>query len=251
MDRGLYVASSGGLYNARRLDITANNLANVNTVGYKAERLLTRQQEFSDTLASQLPQAQGRQGDFDRTPGVINVGSTTDFTPGPIAPTGNPLDVALAKPNHFFVVQTKEGEVLTRAGNFTLDTQGNLVTRDGYPVLGDGGPLQLPPGDIHIAANGAVSSGKETIGKLRVVMVDDTATLSRVEGTRFKVNAAPPQAVDNYEIVPESVEMPNVSVVEAMVDMINAQKGFEAYTKTAKTFDELNERSLRNARLSS
>jgi len=94
MDRGLYTAASNGLVSARRLEIVSNNLANINTVGFKAQKLVTRQQEFSDTLASKIEGVSERAAlDHQQAPGAINVGTFTDFDPGPVSQTGNPLNV--------------------------------------------------------------------------------------------------------------------------------------------------------------
>ncbi len=250
MDRGIYTATSGGLLNARRLEAIANNLANVSTVGFKAERLVSRQQDFGDTLAATIPGIPARsEGDFDRTPGVVHVASMTDFSVGPIAQTGNPLNVALAKDNQFFVVATPDGDQYTRAGNFTLTSDGVLVTPDGQPVTGDGGPLSLPPGQTQISASGAVSVNGQVIGRLRVVQFSDLTQLERVEGVRFRAaQGAEPENVP-ADLVPQAVEMPNVSAIDAMVDMISAQRAFEAYQKTVRTVDEMNERVVRNIRI--
>lgn len=250
MDRGLYSAASGGLLNSRRLEVVAHNLANANTVGFKAQRLAARQQSFEDTLASQLPSLPPRaQGDFDRTPGVMNIETVTDFSPGPLEETGNPLHVALRKQNQFFVVATPEGEEYTRAGNLTIDSERNLVTADGLPLLSEGGPITLPQGNIHIAETGVVAVNNQVIGTLRVVEMDDLSSLKRASGARFvqEGNAAP-RAVP-ADLVPGAVEMPNISVVEAMVDLIAAQRSFEAYTKSARTIDEMNELAIRNGRM--
>ncbi len=250
MDRGMYVASSGGLVSARRLEVVSNNLANVSTVGFKAERIIARQQEFSDTLASQLSNTTERAAkDHERTPGVVDIATYTDFTPGPIATTGNPLDVALNKQNQFFVVGTPDGPAYTRAGNFTMNAERQIVTQDGLPVQGDGGPLELPPGKISISGDGTVVVGGQTIGRLQVVEIDELDKLKRTEGVRFQLpGGGQATAAEKPEVVSEAVEMPNVSVVDAMVEMITAQKGFEAYTKTIRTIDELNDRAIRNAR---
>lgn len=252
MDRGLYAATSGGLQSSRRLDIVANNLANVNTPGFKAQRIRSRQQSFEDTLASALPQAQDNRGDFERVPGVVGEGTFTDFTPGPVENTGNPLNAALVDPSHFFVVITPQGEQYTRAGNFTLNAENELVTPDGMRVSGGGGPIAIPPGVApRILDNGTIVAGGQVAGQLQVVKVNDLQQLERTEGTRFNLKGGGTQTLDTPSVIPESVEMANVSTVDAMIDMINAQKGFEAYTKTAKTFDEMNERSIRNARIQS
>ena len=250
MDRGIYNSASGGLLNLRRLEIVANNLANVSTVGFKAQRLVSREQSFEDTLASTQAKTPARaKSDAQQLPGVVNIQSVTDFTPGPIQTTGNPLDAALRKPNQFFVIQTNEGEAYTRAGNFTIDRDGNLVTQDGLKVRGDGGDITVGRSNAYIASDGSVVAGGESVGRLRVAEIEDTTKLRHIDGTRFVLDGAQAQTVE-ADIVPASVEMPNVSVVEAMVDMIDAQKAFEAYTKTLRSIDELNEVAIRNVRLS-
>jgi flagellar basal body rod protein FlgG len=216
--------------------------------------LITRQQEFSDTLAAQIPEAADRASlDLDRTPGVVNSGTFTDFTPGPIQQTGNPLHAALNKENQFFVVQTPNGEAYTRAGNFSMNSGGQIVTADGLPVVGDGGPITVAEGDVRISKNGSVSLDGEAIARLRVVEIDDLQQLSRDEGARFKLvegSQAQPRQIEEPSLVPQSVEMPNVSVVDAMVEMISTNRAFEAYQKTVRTIDDLNERAIRTARTS-
>lgn len=249
MDRGLYTAASGGLARTRELDIVSNNLANVNTVGFKAQRLITHQQSFNDTLASTIAERDpSAKGDFDRTPGVVSAGTVTDFSQGPIRQTDNPFDVALGEENTFFVVLTPEGEAYTRAGNFTMDGERNLVTADGLPISGSGGQITLPPGKVSIASNGAVQVDGQILDTLRVVRFDDLQQLKRSEGARFVADGAQPQAVDAPNLVPGAVEMPNFNVVQAMVDMITVQRAFESYQKTVRTIDELNEEALRTAR---
>ena len=249
MDRGIYSATSGGLLESRRLDVVANNLANINTVGFKASRLVTRQQEFSDTLASTIQGSPPRSvGDHERTPGVVDIEAYTDFTPGPVNTTGAPLDVALREPNHFFVVETPDGEQYTRAGNFTANGEGVITTQDGYPVLGEGGPISIQEGSARITSNGSVMVAGESVGKLRVVSVEDPQQLERQGSVRFKASGAAAPAQVPADLIPESVEMPNVSVMEAMVELIATQRAFEGYQKSVLTIGELNEVSLRTSR---
>lgn len=251
MDRGVYAAASGGLLQARRLQLVANNLANVSTVGFKAERLVSRQQEFADTLASSIASnAPHAKGDQQRVPGVVDIDSVTDFSPGPVTTTGNPLNVALNNKNQFFVVNTPDGERYTRAGNFTLNAQGTLVTPDGQPVLGEGGPITIQGGsNATISGNGTVSLNGASVGRLRVVEIADLNQLERADGTRFSLKGgqASPVAAN---VIPQSVEMPNVEVVPCMIDMISSQRSFEGYTKTLQTMDELTNLAIRNARVS-
>lgn len=252
MDRGSYVAASGGLAQQRHLDIVSNNLANVSTVGFKAERVVTRQQEFTDTLASAMDNAPQRAKlDHEATPGVVDVQTVTDFSPGPVAYTGDPLNVALSEGNTFFVVQTPDGEAYTRAGNFTKNVEGELVTPDGYPVMGEGGPLALPEGAASIIGDGNIIANGESVGRLRVVKFDDTSVLTRTGGVRFVSNDGTKPVAVPAVLVPASVEMPNVNAVQSMVDLINANKGFEAYSKTMVSIDEINDRAIQLAKVQS
>ena len=250
MDRGLYSATAAGLVADRQVQVVSNNLANVNTVGFKGQRLTTKQQEFSDTLASTIAGVPARaQSDQEQTPGIVDTTTVTDFTPGSINFTGNALNVALRDANTFFVVQTPQGEAYTRAGNFSLNAERQLVTADGLPLTGDGGVIALPPGKISLNSTGTVTVDGSNIARLRIVSFEDPKSLERTEGVRFKAAAgAQPRIAENAEVVPESLEMPNVDTVTSMVDLITASKAFEAYTKSVRTIDEMNDRIIRNAR---
>ena len=248
MDRGIYAASSGGLHRARRVDVVGHNLANVSTVGYKAERLVGRQQEFKDTLAGALSNMPERAvGDHARTPGVVHISTMTDFSPGPVSYTGNPLHVALNDKNQFFVIDTPEGEAYTRAGNFSLNGEGQIVTADGKSVLGEGGPITVDGSQVGITSNGQVVVNGKIAGKLRVAQFEDLTGLERKEGVLFVAKGAQPQSVA-ANVIPASVELANISVVDAMVEMISAQKSFESYAKSVQTIGDLNETSLRTVR---
>ncbi len=246
MERGIYTAASGGLLESRRLEIIANNLANVNTVGFKASRLVARQQEFTDTLASTLENMPSR-ATFDQksTPGVRDIEVKTDFSAGPVEHTGAPLNVALVEPNQFFTILTPEGERLTRAGNFTINGDGMLSTADGMSVMGEGGEIPILSANARITKSGTVVVDQQVVGRVKVVQVDNLDQLVKEAGVRFKM--PPGTDPENIEpkLIPESVELPNVSVVEAMVEMIATQRAFEGYTKSVQTINEMNETNLR------
>jgi len=249
MSDELFTAASGGLFSLRRLEIIADNLANVNTAGFKPQRLIQREQSFQDTLASTIPDQPARAArDIELNPGTVNVSSVTDFSPGAMQTTGNSLDVALQEANHFFIVQDETGQAYTRAGNFTLNAENALVTRDGRPVLGQGGPITIPQGEVKIQANGQIMVDGESVGALGVVAIENLQALERIEGTRFRDGGgagATPVASPN--LVPGALEMPNVEPVSEMVNMINAQKAFELYGKLVNTSEELTETRRRTA----
>jgi flagellar basal-body rod protein FlgF len=246
MDRGTYVAATGGMLQMRKLEVQNNNLANINTVGFKRQFLTAQNQQFSHTFADALgSKAPFARGDHDRTPGVENIELHTDFSPGAVSFTSNPLDVALRNPRDFFVINTPEGPQYTRAGNFTLSANSELITADGMQVMGDGGPVQISGGKPTINADGSVSINGQVTGKLQVVQVDDTKNLAHAGANRFKVNAGrPAPAPVEPQLIPKSLEMSNVSAVTGMVDLIVTSRAFEAYTKAAQTIDGMNQTAI-------
>lgn len=243
MDRGTYASASAGMKELSRLEIVNNNLANVNTPGFKRQFLITSPQSFEDTLAASLDSpAPYAKADHERTPGVQEVKTVTDFSLGSFKNTGNPLDVALRNPKDFFVIQTPDGDRYTRAGNFTLNEEGQISTVDGYPVSGDGGAIQATGAHITVTNGGVVQSDGQEVGRLRVVHFEDTAPLVRHESSRFELPAGnpAPEDVDDPSVISEALEMSNVSAIQSVIELIGATRGFELYTKSAKSIDEMN-----------
>lgn len=248
MDRGTYASASAGLYQLRRLDVLNHNLSNVNTPGYKGQVITAERREFDQTLAAKLvPDEAYVQADQERSPGVVNIKTQTDFRQGPIQVTGNPLNAALNNANDFFVINTPEGPQYTRAGNFTLASEGELVTAEGFQVLGDGGAITTTGGEVQISANGSVLSDGEVVGRLQVVRFPTTEGLVRTAGARFQLTGgdAPP-ILEDPQITTSALEMSNVSAIESMVQLISANRGFELYTKSARTIDEMNQTATRD-----
>jgi len=246
MDRGTYSAASGGLVQLRKLEIVNNNLANINTPGFKRQILLTEKQSFESTFAKELESTDPfARGDHDRTPGSTNLQSVVDFSPGPIKNTGNALDVALHQPNDFFVVQTPEGPQYTRAGNFSINAKGELTSMDGMPVLGDGGGITISGPGALINPDGSVNVDGTPVGKLRVVRFEDTSSLMPVGNSRFKTGegaAAPPNV--EAEVIPQSLEMANLSVVSTVVDLMSTNRAFDLYTRMATSIDQVNQSAI-------
>jgi flagellar basal-body rod protein FlgF len=246
MDRGSYVAASGGYLQFRKLEIVNNNLANINTPGFKKQFITGETQSFDQTLASQVARNDPyARGDHERNPGTVSVRSVTDFSQGAIKQTGNPLDVALRHPNDFFAVQTPEGIQYSRAGNFTLNQNGELVTQDGMQVLGDGGALAVAGAAAEITAAGAVRAGGASFGNIQVVRFADPQVLQRAGGTRFSLpqGVAAPAGVEP-ELMPQSLETANVSAITSVLDLISSSRGFELYSKTAQSIDQMNQQAI-------
>ncbi|MBI5893012.1 MAG: flagellar hook basal-body protein [Deltaproteobacteria bacterium] len=153
MDRGVFVALSGGIAEDRRLTTLTNNLANTNTIGFKKDK----------PIFKMIDPAVASQGIIDYRDisasaslpiktFVEQQSTATDISQGEIKKTGNPLDAAISG-DGFFKVSTPNGDRYTRQGSFTLDSEGRLVTKDGYSVMGEGGVITLTPGKIEIASD--------------------------------------------------------------------------------------------------
>ena len=233
MDRMIYLSMSGAKATMQRQDTLANNLANVATPGFRAELQAFRAVPVEGSGASTR---------------VYSLETTTgyDATPGAITSTGRNLDVA-AKGNAWLTVQALDGtEAYTRGGSLEISADGTLTTRSGLPVMGDGGPLQVPPNSaVSIGADGTVSAkgadGKNTaIGKLKLVTPE--TPLKRGEDGLFRGADGDLSVDDTARVQDGALEGSNVSAVESMVAMISAARQFEAQMKMLQTA-EANEKS--------
>src|SRR5512146_1325126 len=159
---GLVAAARALRYWEERQGVVSNNLANVDTPGFKGERV------FAKLL-------QGA---------VVGAGAATDFRAGAVSPTGGPLDLAL-EGDGFFVVQTANGERYSRGGTFKLDATGKLTDSAGNAVLGENGPLTLGSGPVTIDRTGEVTRAGKSVGRRRVEMVPKGTELAHDAGTLF------------------------------------------------------------------
>ena len=226
MDRLIYLAMSGAKATMQRQETLANNLANVSTVGFRAELAAFRAVPVEGSGAST------RVYSLESTPGY-------DATPGQVAATGRNLDVAMQGAS-WLAVQGLDGtEAYTRGGSLDINADGNLVTTSGLTVLGDGGPIQIPPDtQVGIAADGTVSAtdtnGRSTsIGKLKLVTPE--APLTRGIDGLFRAGDGELSADPLARVQDGALEGSNVSAVETMVAMIAAARQFEAQMKSLST----------------
>ena len=202
-------------YLERRQEIAANNLANVDTVGFRGERV------FARMLAGELPVAETR----------------TDFQPGALRQTGSPLDLALGGEG-FFVVETPEGERLTRGGTFQLDAERRLVDARGNPLLGEEGPITLPIGAVAIDDSGTVSVEGREVARLRLDRVPPGTALQHAGGSQFLPHEDQAPLEPAARVVRQGfVEDSNVSSIGSMVDMISIQRAYAAVQRTVTTLD--------------
>jgi flagellar basal-body rod protein FlgF len=241
METPTYVALSRQTALLRQMDTVANNLANLVTPGFKHEvevftTVPIRSQSFG------APQKLAYVQDF---------ATARDFSPGPMTPTGNDLDVAI-QGDGFFTVQTPNGPRYTRLGHFSLNAAGQLVTKEGYPVLGGGAPITINPDDgpVQIAADGTISADRTQqgnaqviYGKLDVVDFQDRNQLKPEEGTMFTTNAAPIQ-VASPALAQRMLEQSNVQPVKELTTMIWVQRNYEAVEKFIEGEDDRMRRAV-------
>jgi flagellar basal-body rod protein FlgG len=239
MDSGLYSAYSGLKVNSDILELLSNNLANVNTTGFKGDEAFLRifNHAVSDNDIS-----------LNR---VLNdssfvEGAHIDLTAGTLKPTGRDLDVAL-QGGGFFAVQTPSGARFTRNGNFQLDRNGGLINSEGLPILGKNGPIQLPPGKVVITGSGEIQVDGSAVDTLQLVDSPPEA-LEKVGNSLFKLrnaNSAPPAASPNTAVVQGSLEESNVNAIHEMMLMIGAMRQFESLQKAIYTLmNTVNDRAI-------
>lgn len=247
MDKALYIAMTGAKHNMKAQANHANNMANVNTTGFRADFAQARSMAvyFGDgqpTRAYSLTES-----------------PATDFKEGTINATGRDLDIAI-NGNGFIAVQSRDGtEAYTRAGDLALDANGILRTGTGLAVLGNNGPIALPPIDkVAIGSDGTVSivaqgDGPETLVAVdRIKLVDpDLASLEKSPDGLFRDLELPvlPASAD-VQVTSGALEGSNVNAVEAFTDILALSRQYEMQVKLMKTVEQNSESSASLLRLS-
>ena len=244
MVRGLYTAATGMNVQAKRLEVISNDLANTTTTGYKKDVAVVA--SFQDVLMSRLNDTQNGTPN-NGTIGKITYGAKideiyTDFTQGSIVSTGEMVDVAI-QGNGFFVVQTPNGEAYTRDGNFSINQYGELVTKEGYPVMGLEGAITLGEeflstgGQVLINSQGEITLDEGYIDTLEVVSFEDNKSLTKMNDNLYSGTGA--RLPFEGSLVQGYLETANVNPVTAMVDMITVSRAYETNQKMIQVQDSL------------
>jgi flagellar basal-body rod protein FlgF len=230
MDRLIYVAMTGAKQILEQQATTSHNLANVSTSGFRAQLDTFR---TVPVVNSQLPT---RAFAVDSTIG-------TDFRVGPIQQTGRDLDIAIQGKGWIAVEREDGSEGYTRSGSLKINENGVLQTQSGLNVLGDGGPISVPP-DVKIAIgkDGTISSVEAgstpgstiQVGRLKLVNPDETNLVRGEDGLFVTKDGEPADADANVAVIGGSVEGSNVNVVDAMVSMISLARQFEMHMDSLK-----------------
>ena len=241
MDNSTYVSISLAQTMLRDLDVTANNIANANTAGFKGEHLAfeSYMHEADDDASGEIS--------F-----VVDVGSYTDVAQGPLTETGNPLDVALMG-DGWFSYRTTDGQTgYGRDGRFTVDVQGNLSLLNGARVLdAGGGEIGIPPdaGELTIARDGTISSAAAgPIAQIGVFALPDLQAMERV-GDGMLVRALGAPAVNlvepgRSEVVQGAIEQSNVQPVTEITRLMEIQRAYERAVNLLNGEDELRRDTL-------
>ena len=227
MDRLIYTAMSGAKSTLDRQATVANNLANLSTAGYRADISVYRSIPVEgEAMATRTSVAES-------TPG-------TDFNSGPLIDTGRALDVAITGRGWFAVEAADGSEAYTRGGSFDISAEGTLVTKGGQNVLGDGGPIAVPPNTaVSIGKDGTVSgvptqpprTGVTSLGKLKFVDPEDSALKKGADGLFRMKDGGSAETSETVKVTSGAVEGSNVNAAGALVDMIGLARQFEMQMK--------------------
>ncbi|MCZ6679637.1 MAG: flagellar hook-basal body protein [Candidatus Poribacteria bacterium] len=248
MIKGIYQAAQGMVYESLRIDIHANNLANVNSTGYKKSRLQVTSafdahynmylQNYLETKPSASP--------YD-LPELMLARYNIDFEGGNIRETGNNLDIAINGKGFFGLQHTDGSVVYTRDGAFKMDGKGNLRNHQNLPVLDAyGSPIQLPlqAKRFELTPTGGIVADGREVASLMIVNFQEPYPLSKIGGNLFERNDpnAQPTPVDfqaeDVQLLQGFLENSNVNTIHEMVQMIETLRNFEAYQRILRNFDE-------------
>jgi flagellar basal-body rod protein FlgF len=238
METPIYIALSRQMVLRQQMDVVANNIANANTAGFKAEMLLMSEVELPADPTTELSYVQ----DF---------ATARDFSPGTLRPTGNDLDLAI-QGDGFFAVQAPEGVRYTRVGRFQLNQDGTLVTTQGFPVLVGGGTVSIDPDDgpVHVAEDGTISTDLarngqllQVIGNLDVVDFANRDALTPAADGLFDAGAQVPVAATG-KVAQRMLEDSNVNPIVEMTNMIQVTRNYQSVQRFIDAEHERQRRAI-------
>ena len=236
MENSIYIALSRQSGLRRQMDMVANNIANMDTPGFKAQRLLFRQfLSGSDTP--------GGQGEVSM---VIDQAAVRDMAPGPLTGTDNQLDVAILG-DGYLVVDTEAGPRYTRNGRLSVDTEGRLIDVNGYPVMDrQNRPITLPrfSEQVEISSTGEVSTDEGRAGTIRLVRFDNESAMAPLGGGLLVTNELPKEAEDST-LAQGMIEQSNVVPIMEMTRMIAVNRSYKSVQKLMESEHERQRSAIR------
>ncbi len=246
MDRMLYVAMSGAKQTMLAQQANNHNMANVNTTGFLADLNAFR------SMQAFGPGYESRVYSMAERPGV-------DFSAGFVNHTGRDLDIAVEDKGFIAVMANDGTEAYTRAGDLRIDTGGQLVNGAGLPVMGNGGPIAIPPADkITIGIDGTISivpvgqsaNAQVIIDRIKLVSADEQMLTKGSDGLIRREDGIALEADANIRVVSGALQSSNVNVVDSLVNMISLARHYEAQVKLMKTADEMDSQTDRLLQMS-
>ena len=228
MDSGYYAACAGLRAQTETLELIANNVANINTAGFRGQQPI-----FSSLLAV----ASGQADALSSAVNNFNVleASRIDLSPGNLEPTGDPLDLGF-EGKGFFAVQSRNGVLYTRNGSFQVSAAGQLTTSTGEPVLGEQGAITLPSGRISVSGDGTISVEGAVVGKLRLVEFAPGSSPQPAGNTYYTAPDAAVQPAPDASVRQGMLESSNVNAVTAVTELIAVERRAEMLERALSLF---------------
>lgn len=243
MSRGIYTLTSGMLTQQRKIDISSNNIANINTAGYKREQVVTS--NFGNMLINKYKQ----NGIYEEATPINNVSvirtiveNNTIHSQGALEETGNMTDFAIIGAGFFAI--DENGQVLyTRNGSFNIDEEGYLVLEGAGRVQGESGDIYLGTDKFNFAEDGSITVDDEVVDKIAVYDFPDYNSLNK-SGEGMFISGAQPDLVDYPVIAHKTVERSNVDVTEEVTGILSSQRALQTAAQALKIYDMVNDKAV-------
>ena len=237
MLRGLYTAASGMMAQLMQNDAVANNLANINTTGFKSSTIPFG--AFNDVMITAMSKQ------YEAPVGMMSEGAVAgnshiNFASGDLVETGNPLDVAV-RGEGFLSVQLPDGNIAyTRNGQMAIDNKGTLINSKGYPMVGESGPISVPVGtsSISIKPNGEVVANGNAVGKLQVTQFKDLDALVPMGDSLYKTSQQPALSDGKTTLEQGKIERSNANAISSLLDNINGLRAYEMMQRSIRIQDQ-------------
>ena len=243
MSRGIYTLTSGMLTQQRKIDISSNNIANINTAGYKREQVVTS--NFGNMLINKYKQ----NGIYEEATPINNVSiirtiveNNTIHSQGTLEETGNMTDFAIIGAGFFAI--NNNGQVLyTRNGSFNIDEEGYLVLEGAGRVQGESGDIYLGTDKFNFAEDGSITVDDEVVDKIAVYDFPDYNSLNKF-GEGLFVSGAQPDLLDYPVIAHKTIERSNVDVTEEVTGILSSQRALQTAAQALKIYDMVNDKAV-------
>ena len=246
MNRGLYISAAGAVVQMSRTDTIANNLANVDTAGFKKDLAVFRANQSAQVFRTKDTAVSTPLGSMTTampigwlSNGAIHEMNVTNYEEGILKETNNPLDLAIVG-DAFFTIETPQGVRYTRNGSFTRSAGGELVTMDGYRVLGQNGPIGIADAlEIDVNEEGTVFQDSVPVDTLKLALFPNKTVLNKTGNAFFMSDAVPEQPVQQFAVRQGMLEGSNVSAIKEILNLIEANRAYELNARLIQVNDTI------------